>query len=91
MPGDVKTLTNQLAHVDDAENGANYTEDIDDQDPGNYDYDNIGNLIKDSRDSITNISWTVYGKIRQIEKMGGVTIFLSLMLLSTLPKWLVSS
>jgi hypothetical protein len=77
LPGDVKTLTNQLAHVDDAENAASYTEDIDDQDPGNYEYDNIGNLIKDNRDSITNISWTVYGKIRQIEKMGGVTIHYS--------------
>ncbi len=74
LPGDVKTLTNQLAHVDDTDPAGNYTVDIDDQNTGNYDYDNIGNLIKDNTEGITSIDWTVYGKIKQIVKNTGVTI-----------------
>jgi RHS repeat-associated protein len=34
----------------------------------NYAYDAIGNLIKDTREGISNIEWTVYGKIRSIQK-----------------------
>ena len=34
----------------------------------NFGYDAIGNLIKDSKEGITNIEWTVYGKIRKIIK-----------------------
>ena len=40
----------------------------------NYDYDNIGNLIKDAKEGITQISWTVYGKIETISKAGNTTI-----------------
>lgn len=74
LPLDVKTLTNQLAHVDDTDPSGNYTVDIDDQGTGNYDYDNIGNLIKDNVEGINNISWTVYGKIKQIQKSNGIII-----------------
>lgn len=74
LPGDVKTLTNQLAHVDDSDPAGNYTVDIDDQNPGNYDYDNIGSLIKDNAEGITSINWTVYGKIKQVQKSNGVVI-----------------
>ena len=34
----------------------------------NYGYDAIGNLIKDTKEGITNIEWTVYGKISKIIK-----------------------
>ena len=34
----------------------------------NYTYDEIGNLITDVSESITNIKWTVYGKIAEIER-----------------------
>ena len=34
----------------------------------NYEYDPIGNLIKDTKEGITNIEWTVYGKISKITK-----------------------
>lgn len=73
LPGDVKTLTNQLAYVTDDIN-SNYTEDIDYQLAGNYDYDGIGNLVKDVKEGITSITWTVYGKIKTINKNGGVVI-----------------
>ena len=35
-----------------------------------YDYDNIGNLLKDKSEGITGIEWNVYGKIKQIVKNG---------------------
>jgi RHS repeat-associated protein len=74
LPGDVKMLTSQLAHVDDSDPGSNYAVDIDDQNAANYDYDNNGNLIKDVAAGITSISWTVYGKIKQVQKSNGVII-----------------
>lgn len=66
--------TNRLDHVSDNVPAGNYTEDIDNQTAGNYDYDAIGNLVKDSAEGITSISWTVYGKIRQIVKGDSVVI-----------------
>lgn len=40
----------------------------------NYQYDEIGNLIKDEQEGITNISWTVYGKVEKVEKMDGTIL-----------------
>lgn len=65
---------NKLDHVKDRAPSANYTEDIDDQQAGNYDYDEIGNLIKDKAEGIDKIEWTVYGKIKSITKTNGETI-----------------
>lgn len=48
--------------------GDDYTEDISNQSANNYLYDNIGNLIKDTEGGVTNIQWTVYGKIKTITK-----------------------
>jgi RHS repeat-associated protein len=42
--------------------------DVDDQNTGNYKYDEIGNLISDDSAKISNITWTVYGKIKSIRK-----------------------
>jgi photosystem II stability/assembly factor-like uncharacterized protein len=36
----------------------------------NYSYDEIGNLIKDNQEGIANIDWTVYGKIKEITRVG---------------------
>jgi len=69
-----KNNNNQLKRVRDAAPAANYSEDIDDQPANNYDYDAIGNLIKDTKEGITKINWTVYGKIESIEKSDGTTI-----------------
>jgi RHS repeat-associated protein len=40
----------------------------------NYQYDKIGNLIADLSEGITNIDWTVYGKIEKITKVNGTVI-----------------
>ncbi|CAN5452737.1 hypothetical protein BH10BAC2_BH10BAC2_33940 [soil metagenome] len=64
--------TNRLHYVDDKV--AAYTTDIHDQGAGNYWYDPIGNLTKDTSEHIDSIYWNVYGKIAQINKQGGITI-----------------
>ena len=66
--------TNKLDHIHDAVPDANYPQDIDSQDSLNYTYDAIGNLTSDIKDSITNIDWTVYGKINSITKSNGTNI-----------------
>jgi RHS repeat-associated protein len=66
--------TNRLDHVSDSVPAANYDVDIDNQLAGNYSYDSIGNMTNDNAEGITNISWTVYGKISQITKNNGTTI-----------------
>jgi len=58
--------TNKLDHVSDLVPDGNYSNDIDNQTPANYDYDAIGNLIKDESEEIDQITWTVYGKIKSI-------------------------
>jgi RHS repeat-associated protein len=63
-----KTGTNQLDYVYDTVPAGNYDVDIDEQTAGNYEYDSIGNLIKDKAEGIASISWTVYGKISRIVK-----------------------
>lgn len=42
--------------------------DIDNQNPGNYDYDAIGNLIQDKSENISKIEWNLQGKISAIRK-----------------------
>ncbi|GAA3919011.1 hypothetical protein GO495_21195 [Chitinophaga oryziterrae] len=69
-----KTGTNKLDFIKDDIADANYDNDIDNQSAANYDYDAIGNLIKDNAGSISNISWNVYGKIAAITKTDGTTI-----------------
>jgi RHS repeat-associated protein len=46
-----------------------YTDDIEDQAAGNYTYDEIGNLTSNAKDSISNIEWNMYGKIRKISRI----------------------
>lgn len=41
----------------------------------NYQYDAIGNLIKDTKEGIDNIEWTVYGKISKIIKGSTIIIY----------------
>ena len=46
-----------------------YTEDVDNQSSAdNCNYDKIGNIVSDIAGKITNIDWTVYGKIKRIAK-----------------------
>jgi YD repeat-containing protein len=82
-------INNRLRYVHDRVADNAYTEDIDSQTPltlsqvqaekldaqttDNYQYDEIGNLIKDTKEGITAIEWNVYGKIKSITK-GAMTI-----------------
>jgi RHS repeat-associated protein len=49
--------SNRLGHVDDLVNSATFTDDIDDQNPNNYSYDQLGQLIGDQLELIANIEW----------------------------------
>ncbi|HEX5000909.1 MAG TPA: hypothetical protein VFW78_00290 [Bacteroidia bacterium] len=74
LPGG-KKLNNKLLYVDDAAAAGNLTsgEDITDQSAGNYDYDDIGNLVQDNQEEIASIEWTVTGKIATITRTNGST------------------
>ncbi|KYP14059.1 MAG: hypothetical protein A1D16_08915, partial [Flavihumibacter sp. CACIAM 22H1] len=67
-----KPSTNQLHKVVDAAADASAGAYPDYQDlrtgqgDNNYVYDAIGNLVQDVKDTITNITWNVYGKIESI-------------------------
>jgi YD repeat-containing protein len=56
---------NRLQYVTDLVNSV-YDTDIDNQNPHNYSYDLIGNLIADEAEEISMINWTVYGKVSKI-------------------------
>ncbi len=74
-----KKFNNRLYLVNDAMLSTANGSDIDDQgiftpsasgNPpvGNYEYDEIGNLIKDKAEEIAEIKWNVYGKIASIKR-----------------------
>ena len=65
---------NKLEYITDAVGAQAYTGDVDNMQPGNYQYDAIGNIIADASAGITHISWTVYGKIQAIQKADGTTL-----------------
>nr|HMS30741.1 RHS repeat-associated core domain-containing protein [Saprospiraceae bacterium] len=56
---------NLLSSVTDNVSPTSYDDDIDNQLPGNYSYDSIGNLVSDLQ-SKANISWDPYQKIRKV-------------------------
>jgi RHS repeat-associated protein len=63
--------TNKLTSVTDPIPSGLVNYDIDGQAVNNYSYDRIGNMTADNAEGITNISWTVYGKIKNITKSNG--------------------
>lgn len=71
-----KPNTNQLHKVTDAAtDGTTAYNDIKQgQGDNNYQYDQIGNMVKDNAEGITAIDWNVYGKIRSITKSNGFII-----------------
>ncbi len=74
-----KSGKNQLDRVVDiaSDATANYSQYNDikqGQAAGNYQYDDIGNLISDTKEGLSNINWTVYGKISSIQKADGSSI-----------------
>ena len=68
--------TNRLRRIRDSvpgnlfgSNGWELILDIDDQSSeNNYVYDAIGNLVSDEAEQISNITWSVYGKIRELNR-----------------------
>jgi YD repeat-containing protein len=63
--------TNRLRQVRDSANtyySFNPPDLQDQSSTDNYKYDAIGNLIADDKESITSIKWSVYGKIREINR-----------------------
>ncbi|MEO9023279.1 MAG: RHS repeat-associated core domain-containing protein [Ginsengibacter sp.] len=75
-----KPNTNQLDKVTDAAPDVaaieynKYNDIKQGQQNKNYQYDEIGNLISDLSEKISNITWTVYGKINTITKTDGTNI-----------------
>ncbi|MBI5372838.1 MAG: hypothetical protein HZA79_12520 [Sphingobacteriales bacterium] len=87
-----RILNNRLRYIFDPVPVSNYAEDVDNQTTlsllqvqaerlpeqasDNYAYDKTGNLVKDSKEKIAKIEWTVYGKISKITKndVNGTTI-----------------
>ncbi|WP_143305306.1 RHS repeat-associated core domain-containing protein [Chitinophaga vietnamensis] len=65
---------NRLDYIRDVVAATNYGNDIDNQSPGNYRYDSIGNMTSDVANGVDSIYWTVYGKISRIKKSNGTTI-----------------
>jgi RHS repeat-associated protein len=71
--------TNRLRFIKDSVTSAwiskqdNLIEDLKSQPDSNYTYDEIGNLVKDNKDSITSIKWNVYGKITEINRIASTT------------------
>ncbi|MEO1053058.1 MAG: RHS repeat-associated core domain-containing protein [Bacteroidota bacterium] len=69
---------NQLKRVRDSRPNDLFEGDVDDQsddrvvDGANYEYDGIGNMIKDHYDTVT-IDWTLYGKVKTIDKADKLT------------------
>lgn len=63
--------TNRLAFVNDDIPDGEYTEDIDEQKPGNYNYNLIGNLISDNKGNIEHIHWNLQNKVIKIDKLNG--------------------
>jgi RHS repeat-associated protein len=75
VDGSGNKKNNQLLYVfDTVALATNYTEDIDRQSVGNYEYDSIGNLTRDNAEKISAITWNVYGKISQITKTASTVV-----------------
>ncbi len=72
--GDGYLTNNRLTSVSDSVPSTNYPNDIDNQSANNYHYDEIGNLTYDGAGGISNITWTVYGKIASITKTSDTTV-----------------
>lgn len=63
-------LNNKLQQVINAVTTNDYEGNLKSQDPNNYTYDKIGNLIKNTKEGIDNIEWNLSGKIKSITKTG---------------------
>lgn len=65
--------TNQLNHVTENAPGTPF-DDYEGSTSGNYQYNEIGQLISDDEAEIANIEWNVYGKVKSITRTTGSTL-----------------
>jgi RHS repeat-associated protein len=65
--------TNRLRHIVDEVDITQWG-DLKTQPDNNYIYDEIGNLVKDNNEGISNIRWTVHGRVQQVVKTDGSTL-----------------
>ncbi|RWY48519.1 RHS repeat-associated core domain-containing protein [Mucilaginibacter gilvus] len=70
-----KLLHNRLSYISESVSNSLYTGDIEGQSSGNYVYDAIGNLIKDTKSFVNTIDWSVYGKIQKMNTAYSGDIF----------------
>ncbi|WP_214073231.1 RHS repeat-associated core domain-containing protein [Mucilaginibacter sp. dw_454] len=63
---------NQLNYITNKITTNNYPYGLNNQAINNYTYDPIGNMTADVRDTISNINWTVYGKIQNLTNSRGL-------------------
>jgi len=71
-----KLLNNKLNSINDAIANSNYTGDLTNQtNPNNYTYDAIGELAGDINSNISNINWTVYGKLQSLTNSSGTITY----------------
>ena len=70
-----KLLNNQLNYIYDGAPASSYTNDLKNQNPGNYQYDAIGDLVSDQQAGISNTQWTVYHKIQSITNNSGTIAY----------------
>jgi hypothetical protein len=63
--------TNRLIQVSDNIPDANYRHDVDGL--NTYQYDATGNVVRDPKEEIDSIEWTVYGKVKKILRTAGST------------------
>ncbi|MBC7384074.1 MAG: hypothetical protein H7296_14000 [Bacteroidia bacterium] len=74
LPAGATRATNRLNFVNDGVT-THTGNDIEDQSVNNYSCDETGDLTKDVKEGITGITWTVYGKIADINKNGSHIIY----------------
>ena len=74
LPAGATRATNRLNFVNDGVT-THTGNDIEDYSVNNYSYDETGNLTKEIKEGITGITWTVYGKIADIDINGTRIIY----------------
>jgi RHS repeat-associated protein len=68
------SIDNKLNQVTDVVADAYASNDIDNQDLGNYTYDKVGNLTADIKNGISLIQWTPNGKVASVTKTDGAVL-----------------
>ncbi len=71
--GDGIADNNKLSKINDKVTDYNYAYDLENQNPNNYSYDEIGELTGDAAEGIQSITWTRTGKAKVVTKETTIT------------------